>query len=89
MSNRDNSSNGDDSSRRPPRATTETIRDFQYRALGYIIREPDGRVIAKDISFNTLGNFDGRKTIDSRGNPVLPGDVTQTLVIENARRRQR
>ena len=46
-------------------------------------------MIAKDISFNTLGNFDGRKTVDSRGNPVLPGDVTQTLVIENARRRQR
>ena len=65
--------------------TVETVRDFNYRALGTITRDADGRATAQDAVGRTLGHFDGRKTVDSLGRNVFPGDVTKTLILDNAR----
>ncbi|MFM7142907.1 MAG: hypothetical protein ACKOCT_01245 [Alphaproteobacteria bacterium] len=67
----------------------EVVRDFNFRTIGYVIRERDGQATAKDANFNTIGRFDGRKTVDGRGNNLFPGDITKTVVIDADRNRRR
>ncbi len=62
----------------------EVVRDFSGIALGTLIREADGQVVAKDSSYRTIGRFDGRKTVDGVGRPLMPGDITKTLVLDAA-----
>ncbi|MBU6280861.1 hypothetical protein KGQ64_01370 [bacterium] len=69
------------------RSEVEVVRDFSGTALGSLIREPDGQVVAKDESYRTIGRFDGRKTVDELGRPLMPGDITKTLVLEAAAKR--
>lgn len=60
----------------------ETIKDKNYRTLGYIETMPDGKKKAMDSNYRTLGYYDPKRNItqDSNYRTIAQGDVLSSLI---------
>lgn len=60
----------------------ETIRDRQYRAVGYVDTDRHGRQRGLNARFQTVGHFDPvrNETRDSAYKVVARGNVLATLI---------
>jgi hypothetical protein len=62
----------------------ETIKDRNFRVLGYIETMPDGRQKALNANFRTLGYYDPRRDITTDANlrAIVQENVLLALVYD-------
>jgi hypothetical protein len=60
----------------------ETIKDRDYRTIGYVETTPDGKKKAIDVNFRTLGYYDPKRNIttDLDFHIIAQGDVLSALI---------
>ncbi len=60
----------------------ETIKDKNFRTLGYIETMSDGRQKATDANFRTLGTYDPKRNVtqDANFRTIAQGNVLAGLV---------
>jgi hypothetical protein len=65
----------------------ETIRDRQYRAVGYVDTDRNGRQRGLNANFQTVGHFDPvrNETRDARYKVVARGNALSALIWDCAR----
>lgn len=66
-----------------------SIKDREHRVLGRIHERPDGVVEAKDLAGRVLGRFDGKVTRDLSGRVIASGDLTSSLITDDAKKNGR
>lgn len=59
-----------------------TIKDFYGRIIGYLDSQPNGDIVAKDVSGRILGRYDSKSKVtkDFYGRIVARGDTTSALI---------
>lgn len=63
----------------------QTIKDFNYRVIGYIEVDDDGSKTVKDFYRRVVGKYDPKQDVtkDFYGRVVARGDATSLLLSNN------
>ncbi len=62
--------------------STQTLQDSNYRRLGYIETENDGRQVGKDANYRTMGYYypQSNETKDANYRTVGRGNLLASLI---------
>jgi hypothetical protein len=65
----------------------ETIKDKNYKTIGYIETTSDGKKKAMDASFRTLGYYDPKRNVtqDNSYRTIANADVLSSLIFKKNR----
>ena len=64
--------------------STQTIKDANYRTIGYIETMPDGTKKGLDANYRTLGYYDSKRNVtqDLNYRTIANGDVLSSLIFK-------
>lgn len=62
--------------------STQTLKDSQYRTIGYIETRPDGTQVGKDAQYRVKGYYDPKtnKTKDAQYRVVGEGNLLASFI---------
>ena len=62
--------------------STQTLKDKNYRVIGYIDTQPDGKQVGKDANYRVKGYYDPKanQTKDANYRVVGQGNLLSSLI---------